>query len=31
LNDTTLNKIEKNKLLFVLKEESIPQKYISPA
>jgi len=30
LNDTSLNKIEKDKLLFALKEESIPQDYISP-
>jgi hypothetical protein len=31
LNDTNLNKIEKDKLLFTLKEESIPQEYKSPA
>lgn len=31
LNDTSLNKVEKNKLLFVLKEKDIPQGYISPA
>lgn len=30
LNDTSLNKIEKDKLLFTLKKESIPQNYISP-
>ncbi len=30
LNDTSLNKVEKDKLLFALKEESIPQDYISP-
>ena len=31
LNDTNLNKVEKDKLLFALKEETLPQGYISPA
>lgn len=31
LNDTSLNKVEKDKLLFALKEETLPEGYISPA
>lgn len=31
LNDTSLNNVEKDKLLFALKEETLPQGYISPA
>ena len=31
LNDTYLNKVEKDKLLFALKEETLPEGYTSPA
>jgi LAGLIDADG endonuclease len=31
LNDLNLNKVQKDKFLFTLKEETLPQGYISPA